>query len=579
MFTVKPMDLFNEPLFKALFDTGVPRVVLKADIPDFTIIAYNRAYELATHNTGRDITGMSLWEAYAPENAEAEGARVLAAALSRAVNNQEKVYLPPFRYNIPSAAPGKTELSWWELEIIYVPATAARPACLLTTTYNITERILNTSSIHEGLLREHQMAEELATMNEELSAANDELSSANERLSDTVEELHAKNEEMGMLNGELMHSQLDLRSLYAELEKRVERRTHALVESELQFKQLADAIIQIIWITDEKGTPEYVNQRWMDFAGIADLPVRDGSWSWIFHPDDFERAMEIWNRSLATGEPYEMEYRLKNYKGEYIWVLGRAAPFYDKDGKITKWFGTCTDINEIKNLNEKKDDFISIASHELKTPVTSLKASLQLLNKMKDNPAAKDIFPALVEQACRSSEKVSTLIENLLNVSKLSQGLLHLDKSRFNLYQLVEEICGHIPMAAAFSIVTLGETQLEVYADATRIEQVVVNFVSNAIKYAAGSAEIRILIEKLEDAVRLSVTDEGPGIPAEELPYLFDRYYRVDADAAQYSGLGLGLYINAEIIKKHGGKIGVNSEPDKGSTFWFTLPIQNYESQ
>jgi PAS domain S-box-containing protein len=344
----KHMDLFNDPLFKALFETTLPRVVLKANIPDFTIIAYNSAYELATHNTGRDITGISLWEAYAPEHADGDGATILPEGLMRASINQETVYLAPFRYNIPSATPGEMQENWWELEINYIAETVRRPALLLATTYNVTERVLNRESIDEGLKREQQMDKALMTMNEDLSVANEELAAANEELIFTVDELHMVNGELQMMNEELMHAQLKLRSLYAELEKRVERRTRALAENEQQFRQMADSIIQMVWVTDQAGNPEYFNQRWIDFAGDLAGSTEEVYWKCLFHPDDKERVREIWKHSLATGDPYEMEYRLRNCKGEYVWVLGRASPFFNKEGKITKWFGTCTDINELK---------------------------------------------------------------------------------------------------------------------------------------------------------------------------------------------------------------------------------------
>ena len=117
--------------------------------------------------------------------------------------------------------------------------------------------------------------------------------------------------------------------------------------------------------------------------------------------------------------------------------------------------------------------------------------------------------------------------------------------------------------------------ELQVYADAERVNQVVINFVNNAIKYAPESKEIKINIEKVTDMAKVSVSDKGPGISADKLTHLFDRYYRVDTSGVQYSGLGLGLYISAEIIKKHNGQIGVDSELGKGSTFWFTLPLSS----
>jgi PAS domain S-box-containing protein len=574
------MDLQNDSLFKALFDTPVPRVILKADVPDFTIIEYNQAYELATHNVGRDIRGKSLWEVYAPEQAVGEGVTVLPDALNRAVINRETVYMPPFHYDIPSAVPGKMETSWWELEIVYIPATEKDEAYLLTTTYNITEKIIFRQTLSEGLEREVEMGKELAVINEELTAANEDLAAANEEITVSNEELNASNEELamlndelGMMNEELMHTQLTLQTLYSELEQRVEDRTRELAESEQHFRQLADSIIQMVWVTDEKGIPVYYNKRWYDFAGHLDPEQGEADWYRIFHPDDADRIRKVWLSSLETGEPYELEFRLKNLKGEYIWILGRAVPYYGNDGKISRWFGTCTDIQELKRTEAQKDDFISIASHELKTPVTSLKASLQLLNKYKHNDNDKKMIPALVEQACRSSDRVSRLIDDLLNVGKLNQGQLYLNKQCFRLTDIIEECCGYVQLAGEHRIVITGNKEVQVYADAGRIDQVLVNFINNAVKYSSAVEDIEVNIKQEQHAVRVSVTDQGQGISKEKLPHLFDRYYKVDEAGAQYSGLGLGLYISAEIIRKHDGEIGVSSEPGKGSTFWFTLPV------
>lgn len=225
-----------------------------------------------------------------------------------------------------------------------------------------------------------------------------------------------------------------------------------------------------------------------------------------------------------------------------------------------------------KELLKQKDDFISIASHELRTPITTLTASLQLLNKMKDNPSAK-MLPTLVEQANKSLNKVNTLIKDLLNVTQLNNGQLHLNKSWIILAELVEDCCPHVRSEGVYSIRTEGDMDLKVHIDVQRIDQVIVNFVNNAIKYAPESKDILINIEKMNDTAKVSVTDRGAGIAADKIPNLFNRYYRVEDNENQYSGLGLGLYISGEIIKRHDGRIGVESDVGKGSTFWFVLPL------
>jgi PAS domain S-box-containing protein len=274
--------------------------------------------------------------------------------------------------------------------------------------------------------------------------------------------------------------------------------------------------------------------------------------------------------SLAGGHAVDLQVRLVTPDGAVKWVNFQGKTETDAHGKPMKLLGTITDITRDKLAERHKDDFISIASHELKTPITSLKTSLQLLDKMKED--LSDRLKALILHANRSVDKIVLLIDDLLNASKTYKDQLNLKKTNFNLNGLVEECCDHLRIVGTRAITISGEDNLEINADAERIGRVIVNFLSNAVKYAPESTEIRIQIEQGQDMAKVSVTDQGQGIAAEKLPLLFDRYYQANSDDHQYSGLGLGLYISAEIIKKHGGEIGVNSEPGKGSTFWFTVP-------
>ncbi|MEO5910276.1 MAG: ATP-binding protein [Pelobium sp.] len=346
----------------------------------------------------------------------------------------------------------------------------------------------------------------------------------------------------------------------------------AIEQSAQQFRQLADSIIQMVWIADANGMHEYYNKRWYDFTG-SDLTTTKGEgWNDMFHPDDRERSMEKWNHSLKTGESYEIEYRLKNRYGEYVWVLGRAAAFHDADGSISKWFGTCTDINEQKLLLEQQEDFISIASHELKSPLTSLKGFMQLINRVKGDSIPSSLS-GLIDKATKSADKIYGLVDNLLDVSKLNHGGITLNKKGFVVSEMVTDSCEYLISNSLFSLKFTGVSDLEIYADEERIRQVVVNFVSNAIKYASESTEIEIKTELISKYVKIYVIDNGAGIAYDKTLHLFDRYYRGESSESKKPGLGLGLYICSEIIKQHGGEIGVESELGKGTSFWFTLPM------
>src|SRR6185312_1459016 len=183
------------------------------------------------------------------------------------------------------------------------------------------------------------------------------------------------------------------------------------------------------------------------------------------------------------------------------------------------------------------------------------------------------LFPKLIGQANKSLDKVTVLLGDLLNTTMVHEGKLKLNLKSVNGAEVIDDCCHHVRLEGVYKIVTKGDRGLTVYADPDRINQVIINFVNNAIKYAPDSKIITVHIEKVNDMVKVAVTDKGPGVTPDKVAHLFDRYYRVEENGIQGSGLGLGLYISSEIIKKHNGEIGVDSTPGKGCAFWFTLPL------
>jgi two-component system sensor histidine kinase VicK len=338
-----------------------------------------------------------------------------------------------------------------------------------------------------------------------------------------------------------------------------------------KFQMIADNIDQLAWIADETGYIFWYNQRWYDYTGCTLEEMQGWGWDKVHHPDHLEQVVEKWSANIKSGEIFEMTFPLKSRRGEFRWFLTRAVPLKNENAKIVRWFGTNTDITEQRRIEEQKDEFISIASHELKTPVTSLKVSLQLIERMKNAPTPA--LPKLVDQATRSMQKVTALIDELLNVNRINEGQLNLDKKNFLIHELVRSCCNAIREQNQQMIVMTGDTGIEVKADEHRVEQVIENFINNALKYAPNSGSIELIVTREKQQVRVAVKDNGPGIAPEKLPHLFDRYYRGDYSGIHYSGLGLGLYISAEIIRRHNGQIGVESKIGEGSVFWFTLPL------
>lgn len=425
-------------------------------------------------------------------------------------------------------------------------------------------RALNDTKIRQEKI---SIAEKLRLQTVELISANKELKIQQQELQKSHDLLIEQEEKVKIIN-------LELSELNQGLEIRVLNRTKALADSESRFRNMMETIPQIAWTNTIEGEVIFYNQRWYDYTGLAKEQTKLQGFTIAIHRDDLKTCFDKLKSVLQTSDGGEFQVRIKRADDLYRWHLIRLMPILDEQGQIQLWVGTATDIQELRILQQQKDDFISIASHELKTPITSLKATLQLLDRLKENPSSA-MLPKLIVQANKSLGNVNTLIDDLLNASRANAGQLHINPHNFVVADSIEECCQAICSDEVFTIKIEGDKELQVYADAIRIDQIVINFINNAIKYAPKSKEIQIRIERINDMAKVSVIDKGPGIQPEKLGYLFDRYYRVDSSGSQYTGLGLGLYICAEIIKKHNGQIGADSELGKGSTFWFTLPLKS----
>ncbi|MEO8822489.1 MAG: PAS domain S-box protein [Ginsengibacter sp.] len=229
----------------------------------------------------------------------------------------------------------------------------------------------------------------------------------------------------------------------------------------------------------------------------------------------------------------------------------------------------------LQELNKYKDEFMVMASHELKTPLTVIMANLQVLHEMMEN----DPHLILLEKVLKQVNKLSKLISNLLNVSKIEAGQLELNPTKFDLNELLAELIDNLQQTTKDHKIIYAKKQrkLMINADREKIEQVVINLISNAIKYSRETGRIIVNATQNTDVVRVNVKDEGIGIPKEDLENIFLRFFRVSGSASSYSGSGVGLYISSEIIKNHGGKLWAESEIGKGSVFNFSLPAAKEE--
>lgn len=226
-----------------------------------------------------------------------------------------------------------------------------------------------------------------------------------------------------------------------------------------------------------------------------------------------------------------------------------------------------------KQAEYKKDEFISIASHELKTPLTSVKGYVQLLERSIDKGDVQTVKKHLLK-AQTQLEKLNNLIADLLDISKIESGKLKFNKQNFYIGDLLKnlvEVMSH--SFPDYKIVINGEVKSCIFGDEMRIEQVIINFLTNAIKYSPGTSEVVINVREENERIYLGVRDYGIGIAPEQQKSLFEKFYRVEETALHFQGLGIGLYISAEIIRRHGGTVGVQSTLGEGAEFYFEIPL------
>jgi PAS domain S-box-containing protein len=201
----------------------------------------------------------------------------------------------------------------------------------------------------------------------------------------------------------------------------------ALRESEGRFRALAEMVPQMVWFTSRDGLTEYFNVRWEEYTGLSQKESLGNGWAVAMHPDDLVRTLARWEQATATGEPYEIEYRIRGRDGEYRWFLGRALPVRDASGEIVRWFGTCTDIEEVKRAEEalvdadrRKDEFLATLAHELRNPLAPIRAAVQLMGAGPSAEEAAELRETIDDQVSH----LTHLIEDLLDVSRITRNRL-----------------------------------------------------------------------------------------------------------------------------------------------------------
>lgn len=359
--------------------------------------------------------------------------------------------------------------------------------------------------------------------------------------------------------------------------KRAER---ALFASEQKFRQLADAMPQIVRAARPDGHLDYYNERWYGFTGFNRDTFGDASWEPILHPDDLERCRESWHGAVESGMPYRIEYRFwDRQEARWRWFMGRALPVCDAEGCIVKWFGSCTDIDDQKRVeddlrraNEDLEQFAFSASHDLKEPVRTVKIYTELLSRRYaewlDGEALE--FVRFIRSG---AARMETLVSDLLTYTQVTK----FDKPAeiTDADKVLEAVLGNLAGAVSESDaqITAGPLPL-VRMHGAHLHQLFQNLIGNAIKYRAPKrpAVVHVAAERQNGNWLFSVRDNGIGIEPEykeRILGLFKRLHTSD----EYSGTGIGLAICQRIVDRYHGRIWVESEPGEGSTFCFNLPV------
>ncbi len=372
---------------------------------------------------------------------------------------------------------------------------------------------------------------------------------------------------------------------------------HVLKESETVFRQLADAMPQIVWSALPDGTLDYYNKRWYEFIGSDGSDLEVAEWSRHLHPEDLPGAAALWAEALRAGTPYTAEFRVRRADGEFRWFLVRALPLL-AEGGISRWYGTCTDVHEQKRMEQErdellaseraarnmaehasrmKDEFLATLSHEIRSPLNAIFGWTQILRE--DIPDAETLSTGL-EVIDRNVRLQTQLIEDLLDMSRIISGKLRLDVQQVHPASCIKAAVETVMTAAAAKGIRVQQV-LDPHAgpmtgDPARVQQIVWNLLSNAIKFTPKGGKVQVTLQRVNSHLELSVADSGEGIKAEFLPHVFDRFRQEDAAMnRKHGGLGLGLAIVKQLVELHGGTIRVHSAgTGQGATFTVNLPLQ-----
>ena len=427
-----------------------------------------------------------------------------------------------------------------------------------------------------------------------------------EQLNSEVRRLRSEASELRARNARLRRAGLDVRRVAVPPSPSGDEAS--LRRSEARYRSLIQASASLVWIRDSVGRFVDPQPGWQTFTGQPWSAHRGRGWMEAYHPDDRAKMETIWRNAIESPDAIVVQARVWHAPtGAYRHVMTRAVPIRDELGTVIEWVGTLTDVEEQHRMEEalraairSRDEFLSIAAHELKTPITSLRgfAQLELRRLQAEQGQLIDRLRETLGIVIKQSDRLSRLVSELLDVARLEMGRLTLQKEPLDLVPVVREL------VSTAQATTTGHTfvlrlprHAAVTGDSLRLGQVVINLISNAVKYSPDGGEIEVVLETTHagprgstDAgdtspsgetgggwVRLAVRDHGIGVPPEHRQRIFDRFYQAHTGTPGQAGLfapgmGLGLYISRQLVELHGGEIRAEFPDDGGTRFVVMLP-------
>jgi len=358
-------------------------------------------------------------------------------------------------------------------------------------------------------------------------------------------------------------------------------RVHQLQEQEKKFRDAVETIPAMAWIAGPDGAVQFRNRRWVEYTGLSQLGKAEEAGTIAVHPEDRDRIARRLGASFASGEPFEEEMRIRRTDGEYRWFLGRAVPLRDKRGKVEKWYGAATDIQDRKRAEQLQaelahtnrvstmGELVASISHELAQPlqITTANAKASLRWLQRDPPNLTEVHKG-TERIVEAGTLASEIIDRLRSLYRKSP-------PKRELVAINEVIGEMIPLLRseaneyAVSIRTYLAADLpNITADRVQLQQVLMNLMLNGIEAMKETGGVLTVKSQFcEDGqVKISVNDTGPGLPLGKADQIFDAFF-----TTKPQGSGMGLAISKSIVESQGGRIWTNGDGGRGATFHFTL--------